>query len=151
MMSVCLSPVFTETSNDNPMKPKSWNINRLRLSEAVALPLPCPSSKACPGKDGGKVLPKRMVVSYIAYGCTNLRRKTALITIGTKAVQRRRSSFQPVVRSLAPLKDSVSYLKGLEHAGGVGMGATAVETLPGADMTASEKTNNVSVDQVARS
>ena len=45
----------------------------------------------------------------------------------------------------------MSYLQGLEHAGGLGMGGHSSGDVfaTGADMTGNEKTNNISIDQVA--
>ena len=42
IVSVCLSPVLPKPSHDNPMKPKSWNINRRQFVRGggVALALP---------------------------------------------------------------------------------------------------------------
>ena len=135
------------------MKPKSWNINRRQFVRGggVALALPFLQGMSW-GKTAGKVLPKRMVVSYIAYGVYEPKTEDGshhdwnwwpCKDAGPLAFNRSSAPF-------APLKDSVSYLKGLEHAGGVGMGGHSSGALRHrADMTASEKTNNVSVDQVA--
>ena len=136
------------------MKPKSWNINRRQFVRGggVALALPFLQGMSW-GKTAGKVLPKRMVVSYIAYGVYEPKTEDGshhdwnwwpCKDAGPLAFNRSSAPF-------APLKDSVSYLKGLEHAGGVGMGGHSSGDVfaTGADMTASEKTNNVSVDQVA--
>ena len=81
------------------MKPKSWNINRRQFVRGggVALALPVLQGMSW-GKTAGKGLPKRMVVSYIAYGVYEPKTEDAHITMELVAVQRRRSScFQPVV------------------------------------------------------
>ncbi|MEK9633685.1 MAG: DUF1552 domain-containing protein, partial [Opitutae bacterium] len=135
------------------MKPKSWNINRRQFVRGggVALALPFLQGMSW-GKTAGKVLPKRMVVSYIAYGVYEPKTEDGshhdwnwwpCKDAGPLAFNRSSAPF-------APLKDSVSYLKGLEHAGGVGMGGHSSGDVfaTGADMTVTEKTNNVSVDQV---
>ena len=104
------------------------------------------------GKDGGKVLPKRMVVSYIAYGYTNQDQDGSHHDWNWWPCKEAGPlTFNRSAAPFAPLKDSVSYLKGLEHAGGVGMGGHSSGDVfaTGADMTVTEKTNNVSVDQVA--
>ena len=136
------------------MKKKSWNINRRELLRGggVALALPCLQGMTW-GKAGAKALPKRMVVSYIAYGVYEPKTKDGSHHDWNwwPCKDAGPLSFNQSSAPFAPLKDSVSYLRGLEHAGGLGMGGHSSGDVfaTGADMTGNEKTNNISVDQVA--
>lgn len=118
---------------------------------ALALPyLDCMSWGKAKNAD---TLPKRLVVSYIAYGVYEPRTKD-----GTHhdwnwwpCKDPGPLTFNKSSEPFAPLKGSVSYLQGLEHVGGLGMGGHSSGDVfaTGADMTVNEKTNNISIDQVA--
>ena len=94
-----------------------------------------------------------MVVSYIAYGVYEPKTKDGSHHDWNwwPCKDAGPLSFNQSSAPFAPLKDSVSYLRGLEHAGGLGMGGHSSGDVfaTGADMTGNEKTNNISVDQVA--
>ena len=137
------------------MKHKSWQINRRAFLRgggvAIALPyLDCMSWGKT--KDMG-ALPKRLVVSYIAYGVYEPRTKDGSHHDWNwwPCKDPGPLTFNKSSEPFAPLKDSVSYLQGLEHAGGLGMGGHSSGDVfaTGADMTGNEKTNNISIDQVA--
>ena len=137
------------------MKYKSWQINRRAFLRgggvAIALPyLDCMSWGKT--KDAG-ALPKRLVVSYIAYGVYEPRTKDGSHHDWNwwPCKDPGPLTFNKSSEPFAPLKDSVSYLQGLEHAGGLGMGGHSSGDVfaTGADMTGNEKTNNISIDQVA--
>ena len=118
---------------------------------AIALPyLDCMSWGKT--KDTG-ALPKRLVVSYIAYGVYEPRTKDGSHHDWNWWPCKDPGSltFNKSSEPFAPLKDSVSYLQGLEHTGGLGMGGHSSGDVfaTGADMTGNEKTNNISIDQVA--
>ena len=118
---------------------------------AIALPyLDCMSCGKT--KDTG-ALPKRLVVSYIAYGVYEPRTKDGSHHDWNwwPCKDPGPLTFNKSSEPFAPLKDSVSYLQGLEHAGGLGMGGHSSGDVfaTGADMTGNEKTNNISIDQVA--
>ena len=118
---------------------------------AIALPyLDCMSWGKT--KDMG-ALPKRLVVSYIAYGVYEPRTKDGSHHDWNwwPCKDPGPLTFNKSSEPFAPLKDSVSYLQGLEHAGGLGMGGHSSGDVfaTGADMTGNEKTNNISIDQVA--
>ncbi|MEX0866406.1 MAG: DUF1552 domain-containing protein, partial [Pirellulales bacterium] len=140
------------------MTRKSWHLNRRELLRGggVALALPLlggMSWSKVASAAAGKGLPKRMVVSYISYGvyepttedgshhewswwpCS----KPGELTFNTSA-----APFEP-------LKKYVSYLRGLDHAGGYGLGGHSSGDVfaTGADMADSEETNNISIDQLA--
>ena len=137
------------------MKYKSWQINRRAFLRgggvAIALPyLDCMSWGKT--KDMG-ALPKRLVVSYIAYGVYEPRTKDGSHHDWNwwPCKDPGPLTFNKSSEPFVPLKDSVSYLQGLEHAGGLGMGGHSSGDVfaTGADMTGNEKTNNISIDQVA--
>ena len=137
------------------MQYKSWQINRRAFLRgggvAIALPyLDCMSWGKT--KDAG-ALPKRLVVSYIAYGVYEPRTKDGSHHDWNwwPCKDPGPLTFNKSSEPFAPLKDSVSYLQGLEHAGGLGMGGHSSGDVfaTGADMTGNEKTNNISIDQVA--
>ena len=131
------------------MKYKSWQINRRAFLRgggvAIALPyLDCMSWGKT--KDTG-ALPKRLVVSYIAYGVYEPRTKDGSHHDWNwwPCKDPGPLTFNKSSEPFAPLKDSVSYLQGLEHAGGLGMGGHSSGDVfaTGADMTGNEKTNNI--------
>ena len=108
------------------MQYKSWQINRRAFLRgggvAIALPyLDCMSWGKT--KDTG-ALPKRLVVSYIAYGVYEPRTKDGSHHDWNwwPCKDPGPLTFNKSSEPFAPLKDSVSYLQGLEHAGGLGMG-----------------------------
>ena len=143
------------------MKRKPWNIQRRELLRGggVALALPLLNGMATVQAAGTKELPKRMLVSYFAYG--------AYMPNGAAGIPDPNKphhpwswwpcrdagplSFNESSKPFEPLKDSLTYLQGLDHAGGWSLGGHSSGDVfaTGADMTGSEKTNNISVDQVA--
>lgn len=142
------------------MSEKSWNLNRRDLIRGggVALALPLLEGMSVYGADPEK-LPKRILVSYFAYG--------AYMPNGPHGIPKSETdhhewSWWPCAKpgeltfnqSSAPfksLKENISYLRGLDHKGGWSMGGHSSGDVfaTGADMTGNEKTNNISVDQVA--
>jgi hypothetical protein len=119
---------------------------------ALALPLLNSMSWAA-GLAGRKQLPKRMLVSYIAYGVYDPRTKDGKAhewswfprhDSGPITLNKASAPFDPV-------KESITYLRGLDHAGGYGLGGHSSGDVfgTGADMTGPEKTNNISLDQLA--
>ena len=137
------------------MQYKSWQINRRAFLRgggvAIALPyLDCMSWEKLRIRGA---LPKRLVVSYIAYGVYEPRTKDGSHHDWNwwPCKDPGPLTFNKSSEPFAPLKDSVSYLQGLEHAGGLGMGGHSSGDVfaTGADMTGNEKTNNISIDQVA--
>lgn len=143
------------------MKRKSWNIRRRELLKGggVALALPLLHGMASVQAAGTTELPKRMLVSYFAYG--------AYMPNGAAGIpdpikphhpwswwpcrDAGPLTFNESSKPFEPLKDSVTYLQGLDHEGGWSLGGHSSGDVfaTGADMTGAEKTNNVSVDQVA--
>ena len=143
------------------MKPKSWHLNRREILRGggVALALPFLNSMSS-GQPPAKALPKRMLVSYFAYG--------AYMPGAENGIPRSANqpcdpwswwpthvpgplTFNKSSAPFEPLRDYVSYLRGLDHAGGQKLGGHSSGDVfaTGADMVGTEKTNNVSVDQIA--
>jgi hypothetical protein len=137
------------------MRQKSWHIKRRDFLKGggAALALPFLNGMSWGKAAGGKALPKRMVVSYIAYGVYEPKNKDGSHHDMNwwPCKDAGPLSFNKSAAPFAPLKDSVSYLRGLEHEGGVGMGGHSSGDVfaTGADMSVTEKTNNISVDQFA--
>ena len=142
-------------------KQKSWQVSRRELLKGggVALALPFLSGMSWANGAASSELPKRMLISYFAYG--------AYMPNGTNGVPRGTTahhdwswwpcsdpgplSFNKSTASFEPLKNYVSYLRGLDHAGGWAMGGHSSGDVfaTGADMTGHEKTNRISIDQMA--
>lgn len=143
------------------MKQKSWQINRRELLKGggVALALPFLNGMSWARGGAAKDVPKRMLVSYFAYG--------AYMPNGSSGIPHKDKdhhewswwpckdpgplSFNKSAAPFEPLKDYVTYLRGLDHKGGWAMGGHSSGDVfaTGADMTNHEKTNNISIDQVA--
>ena len=137
------------------MSRKSWHMNRRDVLRGggIALALPFLNSMSWARGLSGGAQPKRMVVSYIGYGVYDPR---------TQGGQPHDWSWFPrhdsgpltFKNASAPfqsLEKSISYLRGLDHAGGHGLGGHSSGDVfaTGADMSGPEKTNNISVDQLA--
>ncbi len=147
------------------MKQKSWNLGRREMlrGSGIALALPflngmgramgMTSSTASP------VLPKRMMVSYFAYGAYMPEGPNGIPVPGKPhhewsfwpCAEAGPLSFNKSSQPFADLKDSISYLRGLDHAGGYGLGGHSSGDVfaTGAYMADHQKTNAISVDQVA--
>lgn len=143
------------------MKQKSWHLNRREMLRAsgIALSLPFLESMAL-GKGAANTSgPKRMVVTYFSYG--------AYMPHGSSGIQDMKKphhewSWWPCKeegeltfnKNQAPFKsfkNEVSYLQGLDHAGGWVMGGHSSGDVfaTGADMMGNETSNNISIDQAA--
>ncbi len=143
------------------MKLKSWHLSRREVLKGggIALALPFLSSMGSAMGVGGKRMPKRMLVSYFAYGAympTGVEGITALDQphhdwTWWPCKDPGPLTFNASSAPFEPLKEYVSYLQGLDHAGGWKMGGHSSGDVfaTGADMTGNEKTNNISIDQVA--
>ncbi len=143
------------------MKQKSWHLNRRELLKGggVALALPLLNGMSWAKDVVSKDLPKRLLVSYFSYG--------AYMPNGTHGVPAGKEphhewswwpcsepgplTFNKSSAPFEPLKDYVSYLRGLDHEGGWSLGGHSSGDVfaTGADMTGHEKTNNISIDQLA--
>lgn len=148
------------------MRRKPWHLNRREMLRApgLALALPLLESMHQPSSvfgdaTAGDSLPKRLVVSYFSYG--------AYMPNGTNGIQDMKKphdewswwpcreegelTFNKNSAPFEPFKEDVSYLEGLDHAGGWSLGGHSSGDVfaTGADMKEHEKTNNISVDQAA--
>jgi hypothetical protein len=149
------------------MAKKSWHLNRRDLLKGAGVALSLPYLNAMRASSAlanaaTKETPKRMMVGYIAYG--------TYMPDGPGGIPSNSDSDEPhhdwswwpckdageltFNKSSEPfkeLKDYVTYLRGLDHKGGWKMGGHSSGDVfaTGADMTETEKTNNISIDQVA--
>ncbi|MEM7231399.1 MAG: DUF1552 domain-containing protein [Planctomycetota bacterium] len=143
------------------MTGKSWQLSRRELlkGSGVALALPFLNAMSWANDAAAEKQPKRMLVSYFSYG--------AYMPGGASGIPTGKHphhdwswwpckdagplSFNQSSAPFEPLKDYVTYLQGLDHAGGWAMGGHSSGDVfaTGADMAGHEKTNNISIDQVA--
>ena len=143
------------------MKKKPWHLDRRELIRGggVALSLPLLNGMSWASRDQTDDLPKRLLVSYFAYG--------AYMPNGTNGIPKENQphhdwswwpcskpgplTFNQSSAPFKPLKENVSYLRGLDHAGGWSLGGHSSGDVfaTGAEMTGREKTNNISIDQQA--
>ena len=143
------------------MADKSWHLNRREMLRGggLALALPLLNGMGWAKPAAGEELPKRMVVSYFAYGAY-MPNGTNGVPGGSKphhdwswwpCMDPGPLTFNKSSAPFAPLKKYVSYLRGLDHAGGYGLGGHSSGDVfaTGANMSGPEKTNNISVDQAA--
>ncbi len=138
------------------MTQKSHHMNRRAVLRGggIALALPFLSSMSRAAGLAAKVQqPKRMLISYISYGVYDPPTKD-----GTPHewswYPRHDSGPITLNKASAPfeaVKNSVTYLRGLDHPGGYGLGGHSSGDVfaTGADMCGADKTNNVSIDQLA--
>ncbi len=139
---------------------RPWHLNRRALLRGTGAAVALPWLEAmAPGAPSPTKLPKRMVVTYFSYG--------AYMPGGTHGITEPKGkheewswwpcnqagplSFNRASAPFAPLRDSVSYVQGLDHAGGWGLGGHSSGDVfaTGADMQTAQPTNAISVDQVA--
>ena len=141
------------------MKPKSWHLNRREILKGGGVALALPFLNSMGWSKPAKELPKRMLVSYFSYG--------AYMPTGTGGISSKDQphhdwswwpcrdagplSFNQSSKPFEPLREYVSYYQGLDHAGGWSLGGHSSGDVfaTGADMVGAEKTNNISLDQVA--
>jgi hypothetical protein len=142
------------------MKMKSWHLQRRELLRGggIALGLPFLNGMAS-GASAKEELPKRMLVSYFSYG--------AYMPNGSAGIPDPEKphhdwswwacrdagslTFNKSAAPFEPFKEYVTYLRGLDHAGGWSLGGHSSGDVfaTGADMVGKEKTNSISLDQVA--
>ncbi len=143
------------------MKQKSWHLDRRQLLKGggLALALPFLDSMAWATGAEAKAMPKRMVVSYFSYGAYMPNGPTGIADLKKPhhdwswwpCRDEGELTFNKNSAPFAGFKDQVSYLQGLDHKGGWAMGGHSSGDVfaTGADMTEHEKTNRISIDQVA--
>ena len=142
------------------MSKRPWHLDRRQLlrgaGASLALPLLEGMGRAMPA---AQPRPKRLVVTYISYG--------AYMPTGPSGITDLSKphhdwswwpcrdpgplTFNESSKPFAALKDRLSYLQGLDHSGGHRLGGHSSGDVfaTGADMADREKTNNISIDQVA--
>jgi len=136
------------------MTQKSHHMNRRAVLRGggIALALPFLSSMSRAAGLAAKQ-PKRMVISYISYGVYDPPTKDGAAhewswyprhDSGPVTLNKASAPFESV-------KDSLTYFRGLDHAGGYGLGGHSSGDVfaTGADMCGTDKTNNISIDQLA--
>ena len=141
------------------MKPKSWHLNRREMLKGGGIALALPFLNGMSWAAPAKALPKRMLVSYFSYG--------AYMPNGPAGIPNPEKphnewswwpcrdagplTFNQSAKPFEPLKDYVSYYRGLDHAGGWALGGHSSGDVfaTGADMVGTQKTNSISIDQVA--
>lgn len=143
------------------MKTKSWHLSRRELLKGggIALALPFLNAMSRAASLASPALPKRMLVSYFAYGAYMPDSRDGIPLPGKPhhdwnwwpCMNEGPLTFNKSSEPFAPLKNHISYLRGLEHKGGLVMGGHSAGDVfaTGADMSVNEKTNNISIDQVA--
>jgi hypothetical protein len=137
------------------MNTKTCHLNRRQVLRGggIALALPFLNSMSSARGAAGTDQPKRLVVSYIGYGVYDPK---------TQDGSAHQSSWFPrhdsgpltFNQSSAPfgsLENHITYLRGLDHAGGYGLGGHSSGDVfaTGANMSGPEKSNNISIDQLA--
>ena len=139
------------------MKRKSWQLDRRDMLKGAGLALAMPMLD-CMTWAGTKTLasdqpPKRMVVTYISYGVYEPKPTNGKHHDWNwwPCARPGELTFNKSSKPFEPLKDSVTYLRGLDHAGGYGMGGHSSGDVfaTGADMSGAESKNGISVEQLA--
>jgi hypothetical protein len=147
------------------MKYKSWHLSRRELLKgggiALALPLLNGMGRALGATTGAatQAMPKRMLISYFAYGSYMPDSPEGVPRPGVAHDEWNwfpcqtpgPLTFNQSSAPFAGLKNDISYLRGLDHQGGWGLGGHSSGDVfaTGADMVGLQKTNSISVDQVA--
>ena len=149
------------------MAKKSWHLSRRNLLKGAGVALSLPYLNAMHGSHAiantvEEETPKRLMVGYIAYGTYMPDGPSGVTSQGNSDKPHHDWSWWPCKdagdltfnKSSEPfkeLKDYVTYLRGLDHKGGWKMGGHSSGDVfaTGADMTETEKTNNISIDQIA--
>lgn len=139
----------------------SWQINRRQMlkGSGVALALPFLESMAWGADKGNVKQAKRLVVVYKSYGVFAPNAKDGIQDMSKASNDQEwwpckeagPLKFNAVQKPFEPLKNYVSYLEGLDHAGGYTAGGHAAGDVfaTGAFLGDRELTNNISIDQVA--
>lgn len=143
------------------MTARPWQLNRRELLCGGGVALALPFLQGMVGAASTPAArPKRLLVSYFAYGAY-MPNAVSGIPDGKGKAHDEWSwwpctdpgplTFNKSSEPFAALKAQVSYLRGLDHAGGWTLGGHSSGDVfaTGADMTGHEKQNNISIDQVA--
>lgn len=148
------------------MAKKSWHLSRRDMIKGSGIALGLPALEAMQSNAARaadpSTTPKRLLVSYIAYGTYMPEGSSGIPNPARQPQEHDDWSWWPCAEAgdltfnqssqpFEELKDYVSYFRGLDHKGGWKMGGHSSGDVfaTGADMTETEKTNNISIDQVA--
>ena len=144
------------------MSTKSWNISRRELLKGGGIALALPFLNAMSNTLSAataKPLPKRMCVTYFAYGCYMPGAENGVPIKGKPhddwswwpCLEAGPLTFNQSSAPFESLKEYVSYLRGLDHKGGWKLGGHSSGDIfaTGADMGETQLTNGISIDQVA--
>lgn len=149
------------------MAQKYWQLNRRDLIKGTGIAMALPYLDAMDVAKAGtgaanKELPKRMMATYISYGVYMPDGPNGIPRIKDGKREHHEWSWWPCGdpgplsfnKNSEPFKEfenNLTYLRGLDHKGGWNLGghSSGDVFLTGADMVSIEKTNNISIDQVA--
>jgi hypothetical protein len=149
------------------MVQKSWHLNRRDLIKGTGIAMALPYLDAMDVAKAGtgaanKELPKRLMATYISYGVYMPDGPNGIPRIKDGKREHHEWSWWPCGdpgplsfnKNSEPFKEfenNLTYLRGLDHKGGWNLGghSSGDVFLTGADMVSIEKTNNISIDQVA--
>lgn len=135
------------------MKTKSWRLDRrtfLRGTAGVSLSLPLLECMAT--ETASVASPKRMCAIYFPYGAMTPKVNSDDAKWGwMPRGEGTDFQFNQSLQSLEPLRDDLTFLKGLSHPNGRRMGGhdTADIWLTGAEFKGGSFRNSVSIDQIA--
>ncbi len=151
------------------MTPKSWRLKRRSLLKGAGVALALPYLNAMEGAAdaaaglAGQQAPKRFMATYISYGVYQPDGPSGIPGRNPDGTYKHHEwswwpqgepgeikSFNKSAEPFKDLKDSVTYLRGLDHRGGYKLGghSSGDVFLTGADMAEVETTNNISIDQL---
>lgn len=149
------------------MAQQSWQLNRRDLIKGTGIAMALPFLDAMGVAKAGtgaasKELPKRMMATYISYGVYMPDGPNGTPRIKDGKREHHEWSWWPCgdpgplsfnknSEPFKELENNLTYLRGLDHKGGWNLGghSSGDVFLTGADMVSIEKTNNISIDQVA--
>ena len=137
------------------MARKSWQLSRRDVirGAGIALALPMLDSMSRADSLTPRQPPKRLVVTYISYGVYEPEGKDGKHHDWNwwPCAEAGELTFNKSTAPFEPLKDDITYLRGLDHAGGYAMGGHSSGDVfgTGADMSGKETKNNISIDQLA--
>ena len=150
------------------MAHKSWHLNRRALLKGTGVALALPYLNAMQGvakaasAATSDVLPKRFMATYISYGVYQPEGTSGIPLKNPDGSYKHHEwswwpqgelgeikSFNKSTEPFQVLKDNLTYLRGLDHAGGYKMGghSSGDVFLTGAQMAEGEPANNISIDQ----
>lgn len=141
------------------MTRKPWNLDRRQLLRGAGAALALPLLEGMTGRTSPPARPKRMVATYISYGAYMPNGPSGITDLSKPhhdwswwpCRDPGPLTFNKASAPFASFQKRLSYLQGLDHAGGHKLGGHSSGDVfaTGADMADLEKTNNISIDQVA--